>query len=60
MYPHDASSLAMVFSAGLPFMIYHMISGVVTFLAIAVPVLMYVAKKKDSMHLQPFKIENYP
>jgi len=57
MYPHDASSLALVFSAGLPFMVYHMISGVVTFLAIGLPVLMYVAKKKDSMHLQPFKLK---
>ena len=38
-------------------MVYHMISGVVTFLAIGLPVLMYVAKKKDSMYLQPFKLK---
>jgi hypothetical protein len=56
MYPHDATSLAAVFIAGLPFMAYHMISGVVTFLAIAVPVLMYVTLKKDSLQLRPFKL----
>jgi hypothetical protein len=56
MYPHDVDSLAAVFTAGLPFMVYHMISGVVTFIAIAVPVLMYVSMKKDSMQLRPFKL----
>jgi hypothetical protein len=56
MYPHNATSLAAVFTAGLPFMLYHMISGVVTFTAIAVPVMMYVTMKKDSMHLRPFKL----
>ena len=59
MYPHDTSSLAMVFSAGVPFMVYHILSGVVTFLAIGLPVLMYVAKKKDSIHLQPFKLKTF-
>jgi hypothetical protein len=55
MYPHNASSLAAVFSAGLPFMAYHMISGVVTFVVIAVPVLTYVARNKESIQLQPLK-----
>lgn len=54
MYPHDAASLAAVFTAGLPFMVYHMISGVVTFVAIALPVLVYVSKKTQ-LHL-PFKL----
>lgn len=57
MYPHDATSLALVYTAGVPFMIYHMISGVVTFCAIGLPIVIYVAKKKDSMHLQPFKLK---
>lgn len=57
MYPHDTTSLALVYTAGLPFMIYHMISGVVTFCAIGLPIVLYVSKKKDSMHLQPFKLK---
>ena len=56
MYPHDATSLAAVFTAGLPFMVYHMISGVVTFIAIAVPVMLYVSQKKDTFQLRPFKL----
>jgi len=56
MYPHDASSLALVYTAGLPFMVYHLISGVVTFVAIGVPVIFYVSKRKDSLHLQPLKL----
>jgi len=42
IYPHTLSSLATVFTAGIPFMIYHLISGVVTFLAIALPVTAFV------------------
>lgn len=45
MYPHTIKSLAMVFTAGIPFMIYHLISGVVTFIVIALPILVYVSKK---------------
>ncbi len=45
MYPHDATSLAAVFTAGVPFMIYHMISGIVTFVAIAIPVLLILSRK---------------
>jgi hypothetical protein len=56
MYPHDASSLALVYSAGIPFMIYHMISGVVTFIAIGLPVIFYVINKKDILNLQPLKL----
>jgi len=55
MYPHNVTSLTAVFTAGLPFMIYHMISGVVTFIANAVPVMMYVTMKKDTMQLRLFK-----
>jgi hypothetical protein len=54
MYPHDATSLAAVFTAGVPFMIYHMISGVVTFVAIAIPVL-YIVQRKET-NVQPVKV----
>lgn len=57
LYPHDMPSLAAVFAAGLPFMIYHMISGVVTFVAIALPVLVYVSKKTSSVQQHPFKLK---
>jgi len=57
MYPHDVPSLIMVYSAGLPFMIYHLISGVVTFCAIGFPVIIYAAKKKDRMELRPLHLK---
>jgi hypothetical protein len=47
MYPHTVKSFAMVFTAGIPFMVYHMISGVVTFLVIALPILAYVSQKTN-------------
>jgi hypothetical protein len=54
MYPHTGTTLAAVFTAGVPFMIYHMISGVVTFVAIAIPVLLIVSKKAPTV--QPIKL----
>jgi hypothetical protein len=57
LYPHDVPSLLMVYSAGLPFMAYHLISGVVTFCAIGLPVILYASKKKEDMHVQPFKLK---
>jgi hypothetical protein len=41
IYPHTAGTLAAVFTAGVPFMIYHMISGVFTFAVIALPIVSY-------------------
>jgi len=38
MYPHSLESLSLVLTAGIPFMIYHLLSGVITFLFIALPV----------------------
>lgn len=43
IYPHTLGSLAAVFTAGIPFMIYHIISGVFTFVAIALPVVSFVS-----------------
>jgi hypothetical protein len=57
MYPHDVTSLAVVYTAGIPFMIYHLISGIVTFCALGLPIVLYAAKKKEGMHLQPFKLK---
>lgn len=45
IYPHTSNTLAAVFTAGIPFMIYHMISGVITFVAIALPVVSFVSMK---------------
>ena len=56
LYPHDLTSLIAVFTAGLPFMVYHMVSGLITFIAIAVPILMYATIKKDTTQLHPFKL----
>jgi hypothetical protein len=56
IYPHTASSLAAVFTAGTPFMIYHMLSGAFTFTAIALPIVAYVSMgHKIEM---PLKIRN--
>jgi hypothetical protein len=57
LYPHDASSLLLVYSAGVPFMVYHLISGIVTFCAIGLPVILYAAKKKEELHRQPSKVK---
>ena len=56
MYPHNGTALAAVFTAGVPFMIYHMISGVVTFVAIAIPVLLIVSRK--ALDVQPMKVKS--
>lgn len=56
MYPHDVTSLVAVFTAGLPFMVFHMISGIVTFIAIAVPVMMYFTKNKETLQIRPFNV----
>lgn len=56
MYPHSGTTLAAVFTAGVPFMVYHMISGVVTFVAIAIPVLFIVSKKAPTVH--PMKLKS--
>jgi hypothetical protein len=56
MYPHDASSLVLVYTAGIPFMMYHLLSGIVTFCAIGAPVIFYYAKKKENVHIQPLKL----
>jgi len=56
IYPHTTSTLAAVFTAGIPFMLYHMISGVFTFVVIALPIISYVSiEHKIEI---PLKIKN--
>jgi hypothetical protein len=47
MYPHTIGSLVSVFIAGIPFMVYHMLSAALTFSLIGLP--MYVLLQKKDM-----------
>jgi len=61
IYPHTANTLAAVFTAGIPFMIYHMLSGVFTFLVIALPIISYVSMEhKIEMPIKIKKIHKLP
>jgi hypothetical protein len=55
LYPHTVGALGMVFAAGLPFMLYHLISGLVTFACIAVPVLLIASKKFSLPSVRPLR-----
>jgi hypothetical protein len=55
LYPHNLESLATVFALGIPFMIYHLISGVLTFAIIGVPILFYISHKMEWPILRPTK-----
>jgi len=57
IYPHTLGSLSAVFTAGIPFMIYHMFSGVITFVAIALPIVSF-ASMNNKIEI-PIKIKNY-
>ena len=46
IYPHTAQSLVAVFTAGIPFMVNHLISGIATFVLIALPVTYYTSHKE--------------
>lgn len=56
IYPHNINSLALVFSAGMPFMVYHMLSSALTFIVVALPVITYITKR-TSIEL-PIKLDN--
>ncbi|MFH1013045.1 MAG: DUF4430 domain-containing protein [Thermoplasmatota archaeon] len=45
MYPHTIETLASVFFAGIPFMLYHLLSTAVTFIVIGIPVIMLINNK---------------
>ena len=44
IYPHTLGNLAAVFAAGIPFMINHLVSGVATFVLIALPFIVYLSR----------------
>jgi len=46
MYPHTGDALLTVYALGVPFMIYHLISGIATFLCIGLPVISYATTKQ--------------
>ena len=56
LYPHNLASLTTVYTLGIPFMIYHLISGVITFAVIGVPVMLYTTKKTNLALPRSFKI----
>jgi hypothetical protein len=53
MYPHTLQTLALVYALGLPFMIYHLISGIMTFTLIALPVVSIASAKHSWTILFP-------
>ena len=55
LYPHTLGALSMVFSAGVPFMVYHLLSGLVTFTFIGLPVLLIATRKLSLPSLQPLR-----
>ena len=57
IYPHTMNSLIQVFLNGIPFMIYHSISGVITFVLIALPVISFINKKNKNK--LDYKLMNY-
>lgn len=47
MYPHNPSTFATVYLLGIPFMIYHIISGIVTFIVIGIPFMIFLQNRYD-------------
>ena len=49
MYPHTGEALITVYILGFPFMIYHLISGITTFVFIGLPVISYLSQKQPML-----------
>ena len=47
IYPHRLETLVGVYAAGVPFMVYHLLSGVFTFVVIALPVVSFITEKHE-------------
>ena len=45
MYPHTGEALLTVYLLGVPFMVYHLVSGITTFVCIGFPVVSYFSLK---------------
>jgi len=58
MYPHTGDALLTVYALGVPFMIYHLISGITTFLCVGLPVISYIYAKQPetTTHKSPHEI----
>ncbi len=46
MYPHTAAGLLQCYAMGVPFMIYHALSGAITFTLIGAPAFYYIIQKR--------------
>lgn len=49
MYPHTGEALLTVYMLGIPFMVYHLISGITTFVLIGLPVVSYISQKQPML-----------
>lgn len=54
MYPHTGESLLTVYTLGIPFMAYHLISGITTFICIGIPVILYSYRRQPNLILKKF------
>jgi len=54
MYPHTGESLLTVYTLGIPFMVYHLISGITTFICIGIPVILYSYRRQPNLILKKF------
>ncbi len=45
IYPHNVQTLTAVFTAGAPFMVYHALSGAITFVVIGIPAILLLSHK---------------
>lgn len=55
-YPHTLQGLATVFALGLPFMVYHLASGITTFLFIGLPAVTTVRSESSVSNKVSYKI----
>jgi hypothetical protein len=49
IYPHTGEALLTVYILGIPFMVYHLISGITTFVFIGLPVISYFSLKQPAI-----------
>ena len=56
MYPHTPATLTTVYLTGMPFMIYHLISGIITFVLVGVPIVTLMTHRSTEIHVQPLKL----
>lgn len=55
-YPHTLQGLATVFALGLPFMVYHLASGITTFLFIGLPAVTAVRSESSVSDKMSYKV----